>query len=278
MLWISHLNRRADEPIKMLKFEGNPVVGLYNDVIEILVKKQIYVIMEFFTTVENHKAKLQSPVFTSVTRQNGEKLIVVNFDPVVFQLIRESKVLERNRIKLLKPAETVLIQEDKYKRYFNELNEVIGEYYKVRSKIRSILTKLMQPHLKAFEYKLKPGFYEITWTSLKIESFIKQIKEDLIELSELIFNSNDLIESRIEKNIKAISQEVLVTFPETEGKAIQLEDFVQMQRSKIENKTTDLKSKNVMIEKAVNDLLQMIDADSGEKEKESQRTVKEYYN
>jgi len=145
----------------------------------------------------------------------------------------------------------------------------------VRSKIRSILTKLMQPHLKAFEYKLKPGFYEITWTSLKIESFIKQIKEDLIELSELIYNSNDLIESRIEKNIKAISQEVLVTFPETEGKAIQLEDFVQMQRSKIENKTTDLKSKNVMIEKAVNDLLQMIDADSGEKEKESQRTVKE---
>lgn len=114
--------------------------------------------MEFFTTVENHKSKLQSPVFTSVTRQNGEKLIVVNFDPVVFQLIRESKVLERKHIKLLKPAETVLIQEDKYKRYFNELNEVIGEYYKVRSKIRSILTKLMQPHLKAFEYKLKPGF------------------------------------------------------------------------------------------------------------------------
>lgn len=101
--------------------------------------------------MENHKSKLQSPVFTSVTRSNGERLIVVNFDPVIFQLIREAKVLERNNVKLLKPAETVLIQEDKYKRYFNELNEVIGEYYKVRSKIRSILTKLMQPHLKDFE-------------------------------------------------------------------------------------------------------------------------------
>lgn len=163
------------------------VVRNYNEVCEMLVKKQIYIIMEFFTTVESHKAKLQGPVFTSVTRSNNnERLIVVNFDPVVFQLIREAKVLERNNVKLLKPAETVLIQEDKYKKYFNELNEVIGEYYKVRSKIRSILTKLMQPHLKAFEYKLKPGFYEITWTSLKIESFIKQIKEDLVELSELI--------------------------------------------------------------------------------------------
>jgi hypothetical protein len=40
-LWLNHLNRRADEPIKMLKFENNPVVGLYNDIIEILVKKQI---------------------------------------------------------------------------------------------------------------------------------------------------------------------------------------------------------------------------------------------
>jgi len=85
-------------------------------VCEILVKKQIYVIMEFFTTVENHKSKLQSPVFTSVVRSNGERLIVVNFDPVIFQLIRESKILERNKVKLLKPAETVLIQEDKYKR------------------------------------------------------------------------------------------------------------------------------------------------------------------
>ena len=51
-----------------------------------------------------------------------------------------------------------------------------------------------------------------------------------------------------------------------------------MQRIKVESKNSDLKSKNVMIGKAVNDLLQMIDADSGEKEKESQRTVKEYYN
>lgn len=136
----------------------------------------------------------------------------------------------------------------------------------------------MQPHLKHFEYKLKPGFYEITWTSLKIESFIKQIKDDLTELSELIFNSNDLIESRIEKNIKSISQEVLVKFPDIESNVIPLEDFVNMQRLKIADKTIDLRSKNIMIEKAVNDLLLMINHDSSDKEnkeKESQRTVKE---
>ena len=84
MLWLKHLNRRADEPIKMLDFDNHTMVGMYNDVVEILVKKQIYVIMEFFTTVKNHKAKLQSPVFTSITRANDEKLIVINFDLVVF--------------------------------------------------------------------------------------------------------------------------------------------------------------------------------------------------
>jgi len=115
---------------------------------------------------------------------------------------------------------------------------------------------------------------------LKIESFIKQIKDDLIELSELIFNSNDLIESRIEKYIKSISQEVLVQFPDNEANAIPLEDFVNMQKTKIDKKTIDLYSKNIMIEKAVNDLLQMINTNtsSSEKEKESQRTVREYYN
>jgi len=41
VLWLKHLNRRADEPIKMLKFDNHTVVGMYNDVVEILVKKQI---------------------------------------------------------------------------------------------------------------------------------------------------------------------------------------------------------------------------------------------
>lgn len=50
-----------------------------------------------------------------------------------------------------------------------------------------------------------------------------------------------------------------------------------MQRIKIDEKTVDLKSKNIMIEKAVNDLLVMINT-GGVKEHESQRTVKEYYN
>lgn len=141
----------------------------------------------------------------------------------------------------------------------------------------------MQVHLTEFESKLRPGFYEITWTSLKIENFIKQIKENLVDLSELIFNSNDLIESRIEKNIKIISQEVLVKFPENEASAIPLEDFVNMQRVKIQSKTIDLKSKNIMIEKAVNDLIQMINSKSSDKshhdkEAESQKTVREYYN
>jgi len=116
ILFLKHLIVRASEPMGKLDSisQYQEVVKNYNEVCEMLVKKQIYIIMEFFTTVESHKSKLQGPVFTSVTRQNNnERLIVVNFDPVVFQLIREAKVLERNNVKLLKPAETVLIQEDK---------------------------------------------------------------------------------------------------------------------------------------------------------------------
>lgn len=71
---------------------------------------------------------------------------------------------------------------------------------------------------------------------------------------------------------------MLVQFPDNEANAIPLEDFVNMQKVKIDKKTIDLYSKNIMIEKAVNDLLQMINTNSNEKEKESQRTVREYYN
>lgn len=41
MLLLKHLNKRADDPIRMLDLGSSQVVALYNEVVEILVKKQI---------------------------------------------------------------------------------------------------------------------------------------------------------------------------------------------------------------------------------------------
>jgi dynein heavy chain len=68
---------------------------------------------------------------------------------------------------------------------------------------------------------------------------------------------NDIIENRIENNLKMVSKVVLVSLPQ-DTKPLTLENFVQMQNDYIEQKKEMLISKNVEVERAVDDLLTTI--------------------
>jgi len=73
----------------------------------------------------------------------------------------------------------------------------------------------------------------------------------------LILNVNDIIENRIENNIKLISRVVLVDLPD-DSKPLTLEQFVEKQRDSTIERTKLLKSKNLEIERAVDDLISTI--------------------
>lgn len=68
---------------------------------------------------------------------------------------------------------------------------------------------------------------------------------------------NDIIENRIENNIKLISRVVLVDLPD-DSKPLTLEQFVEKQRDSTIERTKLLKSKNLEIERAVDDLISTI--------------------
>lgn len=68
---------------------------------------------------------------------------------------------------------------------------------------------------------------------------------------------NDIIENRIENNIKLISRVVLVDLP-TDSKPLSLEQFVEKQKDSTIERTKLLKSKNIEIERAVDDLISII--------------------
>ena len=65
------------------------------------------------------------------------------------------------------------------------------------------------------------------------------------------------MENRIENNLKAISKKVLVDLPQ-EARTFSLEEFVQMQEDWIKTESMGLKSKNIEVEGAVEDLIQTI--------------------
>lgn len=106
------------------------------------------------------------------------------------------------------------------------------------------------------EWKLRPGMTTLTWTSLNIDPFINHVHAGLKKLQELVSCINDIIENRIEKNLKIVSKTLLVDLPE--NTSFSVSEFVVMQQSHITMRSHLLQGKNLEIESAVNDLIHQI--------------------
>ena len=78
----------------------------------------------------------------------------------------------------------------------------------------------------------------------------------LQQLEDLITKINDLVENRIEKNLKIIARTILVDLPE--DKSVTLDEFVSMQELAVREQTEMLVSKNLEVETAVEDLIAML--------------------
>jgi dynein heavy chain len=172
-------------------------------------------------------------------------------------LIREAKCLTRIGIDIPESAKIVLLQEDKFKMYNNELKFVLKEYDRIVNKIRPNTKSLLVPHLEDLEYKLRPGMVTLTWTSMNIDGYLTHVHQGLAKLEQLIININDIMENRIENNLKSLSKTVLVNLPQ-DAQTFTLDEFVEMQSEWIREEAEKLKSKNYEVEGAVEDLIQTI--------------------
>ena len=204
--------------------ESRRFVKTYNQLGYTLFGFEYLYRQEWANQVEKAKAGLQA---TLIIRHPDNNKLYVNFDPEIMELIREAKCLSRISIEIPESAKIVLLQEEKFKMYYNELQYVIKEYERIVNKMRPNTKSLLVPHLEDLECKLRPGMVTLTWTSMNIDGYLHHVHAGLSKFEQLIININDIMENRIENNLKALSKVVLVELPEG-NKTFTLEDFVAL--------------------------------------------------
>ena len=261
IMWSRHLLKRIEEPMK--KFESNQnvlstkdakrIIKTYNKVARTLVAFEYLWFQAWQQSIETAKAGLQA---TLIIRHPDDNCLYVNFDQEILQLIREAKCLDRMGIEIPESAKIVLLQESKFKSYFNDLQYALKEYERVTKRVIPVAAKLLEPHIRDMEYKLRPGMITLTWTSMNIDAYKHHIHSGLKKLEELVTNINDIIENRIEKNLKLVSKCVLVDLPT--DRSTQLNEFVALQEKRIAVQSRFLNGKNVEIENAVADLIKLV--------------------
>ena len=262
--WTRHLYERIYKPLKLFQRacpkllkepESKKHLKTYNKLAECLITWEIRLLNSWAKVIDRAKGGLQATLIVP----NPQKLeeLCVNYDDELKALVREAKVLSRMGIEVKESAKIVLLQEEKFKTYYDELNYLIKEYYRIITKIRTNSKRLLVPHIEDLEFKLKPGMVTLTWTSMNIDTYLTQVHGGLCKLEQLIININDIMDNRIEKNLKKLSKTPLVDLP-AESKPFALDFFVEMQETFITSKADFLKSKNIEVESAVEDLIKVI--------------------
>eukprot|EP01038_Epipyxis_sp_PR26KG_P006437 gene6437-8857_t len=261
--WARHLLRKIEEP--MNKFQGNSnvlatkeskkIIRLYNKVARTLIAFEYLWYEAWNASIESAKAGLQA---TLIIRHPETNKLYVNFDLELFQLMREAKCLVKLDINIPESGKIVLLQEEKYKAYYNDLKFMLHEYERITEKIIPVTMKLLAPHLKTLELKLRPGLVSITWTSMNIDAFKTNIFTALRKLEDMVMKLNDIVANRIQKNLKKISRTVLVSLPQ--DRAVTLDEYVAMQESFVKANTHQLAMKNLEIENAVGDLFGILNS------------------
>ncbi|KAL4479549.1 hypothetical protein ABPG72_018535, partial [Tetrahymena utriculariae] len=260
IIWARHLFQKITGPINVFpenlinSAEIRRYYGSYNIIGKQLTVYEMWYYQDWVNKIESSKSALQA---TLIVRHEEDKKLYVNFDLEIMQLIREAKCLDRQGIEIPESARIILLQEEKFKTYYNELLYMIKEYQRVASLIKPICKNLLLPHIEDLELKLRPGMITLTWTSMNIETYLYYVHQGLKKLEQLVIKVNDIIENRIENNLKIVSKVVLVHLPH-DIKPLSLDSFVQLQEEYINSKTDFLTSKNVEVERAVDDLLQII--------------------
>lgn len=261
IVWARHLLRKIEEP--MNKFQGNAAVlstkeskktiRLYNKVARTLIAFEYLWYEAWCSSVEAAKAGLQA---TLIIRHPDSDKLYVNFDPEIFQLLREAKCLVKLDIAIPESAKLVLLQEETFKAYYNDLKFMLAEYERITSRVIPVTTKLLAPYLQTLDLKLRPGLVSLTWTSLNIDQYKASIYTGLRRLEEMVMKINDIVENRIQKNLKQISRTILVSLPNE--RAVTLEEFVAMQEASVRATTYQLAMRNLEVENAVVDLISIV--------------------
>lgn len=262
--WSRHLYRRIEGP--MQRFQTNPAVlagrdsrkliRMYNKMAKTLVEFETLWYQAWVSSIETVKSGLQATLI--IKHPDDGMRFHVNFDWEILQLIRETRCLDRmGGVEIPESAKMILLQEQKFKTYNHELSFFLKEYRRVTQSVKPIATNLMRPHMENLEFKMRPGLVILTWTSMNIEAYLDEVWKELDRLEQLVLAVNDLMESRIDANLKIVANVLLVNLPE-EQELVTLEEFVEMQERHVRSTTDFLVAKNVEIENAVNDMLGMI--------------------
>ncbi|NXG95077.1 DYH10 protein, partial [Stercorarius parasiticus] len=145
--------------------------------------------------LKNNLLTVSSVTEEPITTKESVRFIV-NFSPVLQEIITETKYMEQLGFPVPEIARYVALQEDKYLRYTNGLKNMLGRYHKLMETMNEAETKLLDDHIQELWRVFKSGHRRLKWNSLGIGDFIVRCTRAIRKFESLVHqihnNSEDI--------------------------------------------------------------------------------------
>ncbi|XP_062480123.1 dynein axonemal heavy chain 10 isoform X3 [Pezoporus occidentalis] len=137
---------------------------------------------------------------------------LVNFSPLIHEIIIETKYMEQLGLPVPETARYVALQEDKYFRYTDRLQNVLDQYHKLMETLNEAEIKLLDDHIKKLWEVFKSGHSRLNWNSLGIGDFIFRCTQAVRTFESLVHQIHNISED-ISNRLLFIESTSLFKFP-----------------------------------------------------------------
>ncbi|NXM47653.1 DYH8 protein, partial [Gymnorhina tibicen] len=262
ILWVRQLFRRVNEPISyfhkhsdiLTSPEGKAVVQSYNKLAYVLVEFEVVYHTAWMKEMSQLQYPLQSTIF--VRHPKTEKLLV-NFDPHILEIVRETKCMMKLGLEVPEQAVKIAIMEDKLKLKKLQLESIVQSYEDLREKTPNVFVNLLTPKRDKMEGVLRQGLTMLTWSSVTLETFFQEADEILHVFRQLLRKIHILNAVQIGSLLKEISSTSLISLP-VDG-TVEIKDLLADNEDYTKECAESLNIKSMHIEDAVQELIDLFE-------------------
>ncbi|NXG14817.1 DYH8 protein, partial [Grallaria varia] len=263
--WVRQLFRRINEPIMffhknsniLASPEGKAVVQSYNKLAYTLVEFEVVYHNAWMKEMSQLGYPLQATIF--VRHPKSEKF-VVNFDPQILEIIRETKCMINLGLEVPERAVKIVITENKLNSNRCRIEDLLQRYEDLCQGTPNIFVNLLTTKMREVEEVFRQGLTMLTWSSPRLESFFQEADQVLCMFKEILREVSILSDVQIGAILKEISETALVVLP-ADGPT-EVEDLLTRNEVYTKECAELLNLKSMNIEDAVQELIALFEKHS----------------
>ncbi|XP_068050765.1 dynein axonemal heavy chain 5-like isoform X2 [Anomalospiza imberbis] len=261
IMWAQQLFRKIDHPMMFLKkkttllktMEMKKVIKNYNKMAAVLLEFELIYHRAWCRFVDQARNALCASL---LVRHPETKELFVNLDPIVVEVLHETKYLRKMHFEVPDVVLGLCADEEQIKRHQRELQNLLITYKEHLNRIPVVLKPLMKPWIGQIEDAFTPGLMQLSWTSLNINKFIQNVYSTLRELDYVVKAASDTLECRIERILKDMSNTTLIVLPEDEP--IDVTSFLEQIEKLAISTASKLSQQSQQVECSVYELIDIL--------------------